>query len=114
LHIVHSCSQSIGTGISFELLSSTELTSLFVLLSVLSHCLSFKCACKSSSLCITRSISFGIGVVDRPASGANPKIALYGDRFIPTWSRLFFWNCSNVMPDAQLVLLLSWLTMNNY
>jgi hypothetical protein len=32
LHIVHSCSQSIDTGISFELLSSTELTLLFVLL----------------------------------------------------------------------------------
>jgi hypothetical protein len=41
---VHSCSQSIGTGISFELLSSTELILLFVLWCALSESLSVKCA----------------------------------------------------------------------
>jgi uncharacterized membrane protein len=47
LHIVYSCSQSIGSGISFNLLSSTELTLLLVLSGALSEGLSFKCACKS-------------------------------------------------------------------
>ena len=107
LHIVLSSSQFIGTGILFELSSSTELTLLLVLSGALSEGLSFKCACKSSSFYRTWSISFGIGVVDRPTVGAHPSMTSYGDRFIPTWSRLFFWNCTNCKPVVQLVVLLS-------
>ena len=116
--------------VSFELLSSTDLTLLFAL----SDGLSFTCACKSSSFCRTWRISFGIGVVDRPTLGAHPNIVSYGDHFIPTWSCRFFWNCRRCMPVVQSVVLfsliqrtsiswispidlrlgVSWLTMNNY
>ena len=61
----------------------------------------FKFACTSSCFCRTWSISFGIRVFDRPTLGAHPSIASYGDRFIPTWSRLFFWNYANFMPLSQ-------------
>ena len=82
---MHSCSQSIGTGISFELSSSTELTLLFVLSCVLSKDLSFKCACKSSSFSRTWSISFGIGVLDRPTLAYHEQLLVQTTTPLGLW-----------------------------
>ena len=92
LHIIHSCSQSIGTGISFELLSSTELTLLLVVSGALSEGLLLKCACKFSPFCRTWSISFGIEEFEdtkeviririsknRSCLGVHLNIASYGE-----------------------------------
>jgi hypothetical protein len=44
------------------------------ILRVLSEGLSFKCACKSSSFSRNGSISFGIGVVDRPTLAYHEQL----------------------------------------
>jgi hypothetical protein len=82
---VHSCSQSIGTGISFELLSSTELTLLFVFSCALSESLSVKCACKSSFFSRTWSISFGIEVVDRPTLAYHEQLLVQATILLALW-----------------------------
>jgi hypothetical protein len=80
----------VATCYTFSL-NSLEITLLFVLSGVLSEGLSFKCACKSSSFC---------------------------RNYIPTWSRLLFWNCTNFMSVSQLVVLfliklttISWISL---
>jgi hypothetical protein len=112
----------------FGLILHIRVNITIVLSGALSEGWSFKCACKSWS------ISFGIGTL-----GVHPNIALYGHHFIPTWSRLLFWNCTNCYVSSpadgvlvshpvhdhivnitirsfytRLRLRVSWFTMNNY